>query len=498
MDILRSTQQANLFLAGQGSGKTFTMGCLSSFFISNFPKIKGLIAANTNDQLNRSTMYRIRECWFDFFGLTEWTRSNNKGQYTVGITPPPHFDTSLHNYEHYHNIISFEWGAVIFIGSLENYKALDGLEVGWILLDETKDTRKEAITEVLVGRLRQKGMYIKNGKINEKEGIEFNPFYVFTSPAKVPWLNEYFGLDKFQNEIQTTIYNVPNYFKKDFGNRFIVISATHLNAKNLPSNYISNQENNIPKHLQGMLIFGDPFGKTGGEFIKYFDKKIHADSFLETDNEEVLHLSFDFNSVPYITCVVFQIKEQGNSKVIKQVNEICLKNPKNSSPALAEEICKIYKKHNGRVHIYGDPAGKHGNKNTNTKSKESDFDILERILRTEFRVKNCVGTSAPSVSNSADFLNSILEKNIFELKMQISPTCKETIDDYTYCKEDENGNMLKVRIKDEQTSVMYEPRGHCLDATRYFLTECFKTEYRKFISKGSSKIETLTHKEYEY
>jgi hypothetical protein len=138
MDIVASTQQANLFLAGQGSGKTFTMGCLSSVFISKFPKVKGLIAANTNDQLNRSTMYRIRECWKEFFGLSEWTRSNKKGQYVVGCTPPPHFDTSNHNYEHYHNIISFEWGSVIFIGSLENYKALDGLEVGWCLLDETK------------------------------------------------------------------------------------------------------------------------------------------------------------------------------------------------------------------------------------------------------------------------------------------------------------------------------------------------------------------------
>jgi hypothetical protein len=502
MDIVASTQQANLFLAGQGSGKTFTMGCLSSVFISKFPKVKGLIAANTNDQLNRSTMYRIRECWKEFFGLSEWTRSNKKGQYVVGCTPPPHFDTSNHNYEHYHNIISFEWGSVIFIGSLENYKALDGLEVGWCLLDETKDTRKEAITEVIVGRLRQSGIYVYNGKVcDDKKGIPFNPFYVFTSPAKVPWLNEYFGLDKFDGEIQKYIYSPPDYFKKSFENKFVVISSTYLNKKNIPANYIQNQENNLPKHLHGMLIFGDPFSKAGGEFMKYFERKKHVGNIKKSyNNEEVLHLTFDFNSVPYITCDIFQIIEGVNClKKIYLIEEICLKNPKNSSPALADEIIKKYKNHIGRVHLYGDPAGNHANKNTNTIEKKSDFDILEGKLKQEFRVRKCVAKAAPSVSNSADFLNSILEKNDQNLSLLIDEEAVETIADFTYCKEDENGGMEKKRIRDEQTGVMYEPRGHNLDAIRYFICEAFKNEYKVFISRGKRpEITILKHNEYEF
>src|SRR5574343_655094 len=56
--VFNSRQQINLFLAGQGSGKTHLGGGLSGFFIDNFPHVRGLIAANTYDQLNRSTLFR--------------------------------------------------------------------------------------------------------------------------------------------------------------------------------------------------------------------------------------------------------------------------------------------------------------------------------------------------------------------------------------------------------------------------------------------------------
>jgi hypothetical protein len=176
-----------------------------------------------------------------------------------------------------------------------------------------------------------------------------------------------------------------------------------------------------------------------------------------------------------------------------------LKNPKNSSPALADEIIKKYKNHIGRVHLYGDPAGNHANKNTNTIEKKSDFDILEGKLKQEFRVRKCVAKAAPSVSNSADFLNSILEKNDQNLSLLIDEEAVETIADFTYCKEDENGGMEKKRIRDEQTGVMYEPRGHNLDAIRYFICEAFKNEYKVFISRGKRpEITILKHNEYEF
>jgi chromosomal replication initiation ATPase DnaA len=61
MAILESIANVNLFLAGTGSGKTHLGGILAINFIKQFPEVRGAIFANTFDQLNTSTLFRIRD-----------------------------------------------------------------------------------------------------------------------------------------------------------------------------------------------------------------------------------------------------------------------------------------------------------------------------------------------------------------------------------------------------------------------------------------------------
>ena len=67
--ILQSRQPVNLFLAGQGSGKSHCAGLVSANFISQFPLMRGIICANTYGQLTRpcsssfaTRMHRRRVC----------------------------------------------------------------------------------------------------------------------------------------------------------------------------------------------------------------------------------------------------------------------------------------------------------------------------------------------------------------------------------------------------------------------------------------------------
>jgi len=154
--IFESREAINLFLAGQGAGKTFLMGVVAGRFIQSYPHKKGLIAANTYSQLSGTTLFRVREVWKHHFGWTEYNEYTKQGHYTVGVQPPASFNLENHNFENYRNVISFCNGALIHYHSLDNYKPIDGLEISWACLDETKDTRPEAITEVILGRLRQK------------------------------------------------------------------------------------------------------------------------------------------------------------------------------------------------------------------------------------------------------------------------------------------------------------------------------------------------------
>ncbi len=482
-DIATSRKQINLFLAGQGSGKTFLMGFISYLFVSNFPQTRGLICANTYQQLTRSTLFRIREVWKIYYGVMEYDENTQNGHYIVGKKPPSHFDTISHNFDNYGNIISFINGAVIYVGSLDNFKSLDGMEIAWELLDETKDTREEAVKEVLTGRLRQKGIYINlNQELTNEENdanIPFMPMYIFTSPAKVPWLNDWFSLSDFEPEIRASIYGENSYFKKSVGNKFVTVSSTFLNKKNLPENYIQNQIQNLPSYLQDMLIYGNPFGKTGGEFVKTFSRQMHVQNVAGKYQADLnLHLSFDFNAKPYMTCLAFQCQE---NKVFL-LKEICLASPQNTTPAMADAILKIFGQHKGKLLLYGDASGhQQGHRREDGKN---DYQILESILKTKFTIEKKVPQANPSVSLSGGFLNVILEKNIGNIFFMIDVSCQKMISDLEYCKEASDGTMLKEQIKDKETGVSYEPYGHCLDALRYFMTMCFTKEYKKFQGKN--------------
>lgn len=487
-DFIFSKKAVSLFLAGQGSGKTHCDGIISAQFVSNFPKIKGLIAANTYDQLNRSTMYRIREVWRTDFNIEEYDPQTGKGCFVAGITPPKHFNTDGHNYDRYNNIISFDNGAVIYIGSLDNYKSLDGMEIGWAILDETKDTREEAVKEVIVGRLRQKGLYIaKDGTMttNPAGNEPFNPLYISTSPAKVQWINEWFGLDQYQDEITAHIYSETDYFKKEIGNKLIVISSTYHNLKNLPSNYIENQKANLHSGLQDMLIYGNPFSKAGGEFYKCFNRKENTAE-VKYNPSIPLHISWDFNVNPFVTCCVWQIQ----GKHATQIDEICLPSPNNKTEDTCSEFIRRYRGHNAGLFIYGDPSGKQ--EDTRTEKGFNDYVIIRQFLAA-FRPTLRVANAAPPVKTRGDFINTVFEKGIYGLKFTIGVNCKNSINDYIYLKEASDGTKLKEKVKNNDTGVTYEKYGHPSDANDYLLCYAFAGEFALY-QKGGQPVKITTGK----
>lgn len=499
-DIYTSTTPVNLFMAGQGSGKTHGAGLVSFNLVTNFPNVFGFIGANTDMQLTDSTLYRVCLVWKDL-GIEEYDENTGQGDYVVGIRPPKRFSKKGHAFKHYRNKISFWNGCVIFIGSLENYKAHDGKEFGWAILDETKDTREEAVQEVILGRLRQPGLYINqttNTLTDQETSIPFNPLYIFTSPAKVPWINDWFGLNEYEAEIKAKIYHPPKYFKKKMigGAKFVVISATHLN-KNLPSNYIARQEATIASHRHGMLIYGDPLAKSGGEFWKQWDASIHSGYYYETvyDASHPLDMTWDFNVHPYVTCVLSQTFVQDDWIDVYILDEILMKTPRNTTPHTCEEFLKRYKHHRGRIYVHGDPSG--NNQQTKTKDKRSDFKVIFELLKPHFTsVRDMVLNKAPGVSESGDFINLILEKQVFGIRLHVDKTrCKTVVKEFEYTKEAEDGGIEKKTVEDTKLKIRYQPFGHISDALRYFFIAKFAKQYKKFRGKGSgSKPQSIPRK----
>src|ERR1035438_5667887 len=80
-DIITSDCDVNLFLAGQGSGKSHCAGIVSAELIKDFPNVRGFIGANTYGQLTDSTLARIRPVWQQNYGWSEYTKANPNGNY---------------------------------------------------------------------------------------------------------------------------------------------------------------------------------------------------------------------------------------------------------------------------------------------------------------------------------------------------------------------------------------------------------------------------------
>jgi len=472
-----SLKPINLFMAGVGSGKTYLAGALSYYFILNFPKIKGMIAANTYLQLTQSTMFRIREVWKVQFDQIEGR------DYVVDKKPPGNFNTEDHNYDDYYNIISFENGAVIFKASLDKASAHEGKEVGWCMCDETKDSREQDIKDVILARLRQRGIFINGQGLTDKDtGRSFNPLYIFTSPAKVDWINEWFELDRWEGEIGTKIYEEKDFFRKEFGNKCISISSTLHNSNNVATGYIANmianhtdREGNL-KQSGKRLIYADPFVKAGGEYFSSFDRISHVGDYPFVKGEPI-HISYDFNVVPYMTLLCFQIIHREKWWEVRCFDEFCLPSPKNSTEAITSEFRREYIDHlsNG-LYYYGDPTGK----SRDTRGRRNDYDIIEGVLSRHLNnYSRRVAHRAAPVVQRRDFMNNIFDEK-YDIRIFIDRKCSKLIADLEYLKEDIDGKKMKVKVKDPDTGQTYEKYGHCGDALEYFCTEAFQPYFKKF------------------
>lgn len=458
--ICLSPKKINLFLGGVGSGKTHLAGIVSAYFVTNFPKARGFIGANTYGQLNLSTMLRVREVWKDYFGMTEGEH------YVVGKQPLEGWSKDGHNFDSYSGVISFPNGAVIFVGSLDNAKAHDGKQFAWAMLDETKDTREQDVKEVILRGLRQSAMGFDGNRLVETDGRNAHtPLYILTSPAKVQWLNEWFELDSYRAAIESHIYSKTDFFKAQFADKCVAISSTFHNDHNLPQGYIEGMLANNSEERGRALVYANPFSRTGGEFYSGFSAARHIGRAEFTPGIPV-HITFDQNVVPYITACLWQVENVGDKWELRQFDEFCLPNPNNTTERLCEAIVAKWGGRMDSVFFYGDASGH----KSDTRANVTDYEIVERVLRRWLNNgSDRTQRRNPPVLQRRDFINNMLEGKT-AYRILIDEGCKNSIVDLTYVKQDKNGLKWKETAKDDVTGQTFEKYGHCFEGNTLIAT----------------------------
>lgn len=209
--------------------------------------------------------------------------------------------------------------------------------------------------------------------------------------------------------------------------------------------------------------------QAGGEFYDMFKIESNVGKF-QYNPRLALHLTFDFNARPAMHAGVWQIVIKDGIKTAYKIKEFKVKK--------TVGICDAFKRwmpvHTSGLVIYGDPSG--NNEDTRSEDGFNDYSIIRRDL-AKYHPSLRVAKSHPSVAGRGDFINTVFNFGIPNLRFYIDENCHLSIKDFLYIKQDSDRTKLKAKMTDPDTGKQIEKYGHLSDADDYFFCMAFPSEY---------------------
>ncbi|MCB9385094.1 MAG: hypothetical protein H6509_10790 [Bryobacterales bacterium] len=175
----------------------------------------------------------------------------------------------------------------------------------------------------------------------------------------------------------------------------------------------------------------------------------------EVDPDADLLWSLDFNVHPMCSVIA---QREGTDLYV--VDEIRLGT--SSTPEVCEEFSRRYKRHRGKIWIYGDASGRR----RTTTSAYSDYELIRKHFRGDGRFEMLVERSNPAVRDRINLVNSRLCNAEGERRLFVAPKCRGLIEDFE-----------QVTYKADSTAIDKDrnpERTHLSDALGYLLWQ----EYR--------------------
>lgn len=215
---------------------------------------------------------------------------------------------------------------------------------------------------------------------------------------------------------------------------------------------------------------------------------------LTVDPRLAFNLSFDFNVVPYMTNLLFQVEyvtrwynKTTNTKSnypklgyepmevmeIRLCKEYCMKQPHNTTEQTAQAVLddiEVNEWGHPDILVYGDSSGRGRIVGLGS---ETQYKIIERKLK-RYLANGWLKCPLANISvlSRKSLMNRILEGKIPQIEFVIDDRCENSIRDMEFLKESPTGK-LKEKEKDANGN-SYEKIGHCSDAIEYFVTTVCK------------------------
>lgn len=255
--------------------------------------------------------------------------------------------------------------------------------------------------------------------------------------------------------------------------------------------YLPNLKKNLNHYEYEVFVEGnwDVQLKTGGEFLRNFEMGKHLKT-VEYSPETTVHISVDSNVYPYIAITCHQLIRVDGGWIARQIHEIPCEDPDNTASQAGKAVVRWLKAigYNDKVFMYGDRSTK--SRNNIDDNKRSFFQIFnENIVAGGYQTVDRILSYAPSVSSIGDFVNAILAGEIKGIGIEISESCKKSINDYIESKTDKDGGILKVRVNHPTiANLSFEKNGHLTDTFKDFLVSVFHDEYKLYLNRHKKLI----------
>lgn len=222
--------------------------------------------------------------------------------------------------------------------------------------------------------------------------------------------------------------------------------------------------------------------KTGNEFLNSFNVGKNSGEYPYIPGLPI-HLSVDSNVLPYISVSYWQV-DLSKGKDMYQIAETTAESPNNSVRRAAKLVSKKLSElgYDDKIYLHGDASAKAAN--TIDDNKRSFMDLfIDTLKKDNWTVEDKVGNKNPLVSMTGEFVNTIFEKQLPDLSINIDDGCRASIDDYQSVQKDANGAILKTKVKDSVTKQTYEEHGHLTDTLRYVVHDIMYEEYVQFANR---------------
>lgn len=233
--------------------------------------------------------------------------------------------------------------------------------------------------------------------------------------------------------------------------------------------------------------------RTGREFLAAFRSVDHLAK-IPYNPDLPLHITWDFNTEPYMTLLVAQIWSEEGRERVHFLREICLRHPESTTEATCAALLRAMKVpergetpgpfagHDQGIYFYGDATGK--NKTTMAmQGIRHNYDMVKRELRVHLHNHSDRRIHRnPNHGVVRGFCNAYLNGKL-PLWVTFDPGMTNTVQDMIHVKEAADGGILKVMHKNHETGVTSEKYGHCLQAHYYLTVGAFPLLFKRFVRK---------------